>query len=180
VNIQAGTRPRHRSPSLKPRSHRNSRGGRRPVGEGQNNRFRRRLQSCISRLGHNRRMTWDPDQHHLFPEERWLPFRHLLAAAHHLQPALVVDLGCGSGALTKTLIERWPSARITGIDSSGEMIAHAQRREIPGRLRFEIGDVATWCAPEVVDLLLSNACFHWIDGRTPFPFRRLFIVTIRQ
>ncbi len=109
-------------------------------------------------------MTWDPEQYLLFSEERGLPFRHLLAALQHLEPESIVDLGCGSGALTTSLIERWPAARITGIDTSTEMIAHAKRREIPGRLTFEIGDATIWRAPHPVDLLLSNACFQWIDN----------------
>ena len=108
-------------------------------------------------------MAWDPQQYLLFSEERGLPFRHLLAAVQHLEPSSIVDLGCGSGALTTSLIERWPAARITGIDASTEMIAHAKRREIPGRLLFEIGNATTWQAHQPVDLLLSNACFHWIE-----------------
>ncbi len=114
-------------------------------------------------------MTWDPEQYLLFSEERGLPFRHLLAALDHLAPASIVDLGCGSGALTTTLIERWPAAAITGIDASTKMIAHAKRRQIPGRLTFEIADATTWRSPRPVDLLLSNACFQWIDDhRTLF------------
>jgi trans-aconitate 2-methyltransferase len=114
-------------------------------------------------------MTWDPEQYLLFSEERGLPFRHLLAAVQHLEPASIVDLGCGSGALTTSLIERWPSARITGIDGSTEMIAHARRRAVAERLIFEKGDVRTWTAPRQVDLLVSNACFHWIhDHRALF------------
>ncbi len=107
-------------------------------------------------------MTWDPDQYLCFSEERGLPFRHLLAAVNHLEPASIVDLGCGPGGLTATLLERWPRAHIAGIDASDEMIAHAQRRAVPGRLEFERGDVRSWRARQPVDLLLSNACLHWI------------------
>jgi trans-aconitate 2-methyltransferase len=108
-------------------------------------------------------VIWDPDQYLRFGAERALPFRHLTAAIDHLQPAAVVDLGCGPGGLTATLLERWPKARITGIDTSREMVDHAQRREVPGRLTFEIGDALTWRAAHPVDLILSNSCFHWID-----------------
>jgi trans-aconitate 2-methyltransferase len=114
-------------------------------------------------LRDTRAVTWDPDQYLRFGVERALPFRHLTAAIDHLQPAAVVDLGCGPGGLTATLLERWPEARITGIDTSRVMVDHARRREVPGRLTFEIGDALTWRAPHPVDLILSNACFHWID-----------------
>jgi trans-aconitate 2-methyltransferase len=116
-----------------------------------------------SGLRHTRAVIWDPDQYLRFGAERALPFRHLTAAVDHLQPAAVVDLGCGPGGLTATLLERWPEARITGIDASREMVDHARRREVPGRLTFAIGDALTWNAPTPVDLIVSNACFHWID-----------------
>jgi trans-aconitate 2-methyltransferase len=107
-------------------------------------------------------MIWDPDQYLRFASERALPFHHLVAAIARLDPRVVVDLGCGPGGLTATLLERWPDAHIVGVDASGEMIAHAQRRAMSGRLDFEVGDVRTWEASEPVDLVLANACFHWI------------------
>jgi len=114
-------------------------------------------------------MPWDPDQYLRFTAERALPFRHLVTAVDHLDPRIVVDLGCGPGGLTATLLERWPAAQIVGVDASEEMIVHAQRRVVSGRLDFEIGDVLTWAAPEPVDVMLANACFHWIGDH-----RRLF------
>ena len=108
-------------------------------------------------------MTWDADQYLRFASERALPFHHLVAAVDHVDPRVVVDLGCGPGGLTATLLERWPAAHIVGVDASEEMIAHAGRRAVSGRLDFEVGDVRTWRASKPVDLVLANACFHWID-----------------
>jgi trans-aconitate 2-methyltransferase len=108
-------------------------------------------------------MIWDTDHYLSFAAERALPFHHLVAAVAHLEPRIIVDLGCGPGGLTASLLERWPAARILGIDSSEEMIAHAGRREVTGRLEFEIADIGTWKATEAIDLMLANASFHWID-----------------
>jgi trans-aconitate 2-methyltransferase len=108
-------------------------------------------------------MTWDPEQYLRFSEQRALPFRNLVAAVGHLDPAVVVDLGCGPGGLTATLLERWPSATILGVDTSEEMIDRARRRQVVGRLEFEIGNARSWSAPQPADLILANACFHWID-----------------
>ena len=107
-------------------------------------------------------MTWDPEQYLRYADQRALPFRHLVAAVDHLEPAVVVDLGCGPGGLTATLLERWPSAMIHGVDTSEEMIGRARRRQVVGRLSFEIGDARTWRSMHAVDLILANACFHWI------------------
>jgi len=106
---------------------------------------------------------WNPKRYLRYSDERALPFRHLVAAVDHIDPGTVVDLGCGPGGLTATLLEHWPAAHIVGIDTSEEMIGHARRREIAGRLTFELGDALTWRAPQPVNLILSNACFHWID-----------------
>jgi trans-aconitate 2-methyltransferase len=108
-------------------------------------------------------MTWDPDLYQRFGEERALPFHHLVAAIVDLDPLLIVDLGCGSGSLTTTLLVHWPGSSIIGVDSSPEMIDRARQLAEPGRLVFELGDAGSWTAPQPVDLMLSNACFHWLD-----------------
>jgi trans-aconitate 2-methyltransferase len=116
--------------------------------------------------------SWDADQYLAFADERSLPFHHLVAAVAHLRPRRVLDIGCGPGALTATLLARWPRASIHGIDSSPAMIELARRREVPGRLSFELADVRTWSDEKEFDLMLSNACFQWIDDH-PGLFDRL-------
>ncbi len=76
-------------------------------------------------------MQWDPNQYLAFADERALPFHHLVAAVIHPRPRRVLDIGCGPGALTATLLDRWPSAEFLGIDSSTEMIELAERRAVP-------------------------------------------------
>lgn len=108
-------------------------------------------------------MPWDPTQYARFNSERGLPFHHLVAAIDHPDPRIVVDLGCGTGEQTATLRTKWPSALITGVDSSEEMIDRARRPATPEQLEFVVADVSTWRSTEPVDLMFSNACFHWID-----------------
>jgi trans-aconitate 2-methyltransferase len=111
-------------------------------------------------------MPWDPDTYLAYADERALPFHHLVAAVAHLRPLRVLDIGCGPGALTATLLERWPDARIVGIDSSAEMIDLANRRAVAPRLCFELADIATWSTETRFDLVLSNACFQWIEDQS--------------
>ena len=108
-------------------------------------------------------MNWDAEQYLRFASERALPFWHLAAAVDHLDPRIAVDLGCGPGGLTATLLERWPAATIVGVDSSDEMIDHARRRTIDDRLVFSTSDIRSWESSEPVNLMLANASFHWID-----------------
>jgi trans-aconitate 2-methyltransferase len=74
----------------------------------------------------------------------------------------VVDLGCGPGKLTRQLAERWPAARVVGVDNSAEMLAKAQPLAIAGRVEFVRADVAAWSPTQPVDFLLSNAALHWL------------------
>jgi trans-aconitate 2-methyltransferase len=74
----------------------------------------------------------------------------------------VVDLGCGPGGLTAGLAERWPGARVLGVDSSEAMIEQASRLTIPDRLAFALADVRTWVPETPVNVLLTNATLQWI------------------
>ena len=77
----------------------------------------------------------------------------------------VLDAGCGSGAVTLDLLERLPRGQIYAVDASPEMI-DALQREIQQRritnvhpMRASLTDFAL---PEPVDVVFSNAVFHWI------------------
>ncbi|MGY1812975.1 trans-aconitate 2-methyltransferase [Blastococcus sp. SYSU D00820] len=107
---------------------------------------------------------WDPAGYLRFGDERARPFADLLARVGASAPRLVVDLGCGEGGLTASLARRWPGARVTGVDSSPEMLAAAAAHAVPGRVAFTAGDVRDWRPAEPVDVLVSNAVLHWVPG----------------
>jgi tRNA (cmo5U34)-methyltransferase len=50
------------------------------------------------------------------------------------EPDRVLELGVGTGETTRRLLERYPSARITGLDSSPEMLFRARELNIETRL----------------------------------------------
>lgn len=106
---------------------------------------------------------WDPGQYLRFAGERGRPFADLLARVHADAPRLVVDLGCGPGNLTASLAERWPSARVVGVDSSPQMVDRA-RSAGDGRLEVVLADLRTWRPDAPVDVLVSNATLHWVPG----------------
>lgn len=105
---------------------------------------------------------WDPDRYLGYADERGRPFVELLARVPAEAPGTVVDLGCGPGTLTALLVERWPDARVTGVDSSPEMVARAQPAD---HLRFEVADLRDWARDaEPVEVLVSNAALQWVPG----------------
>jgi len=50
-----------------------------------------------------------------------------------------LDVGCGTGALSQTIIERCSPASVTGVDPSDAFIEHA-RAHVRGPVRFVVGD----------------------------------------
>jgi trans-aconitate 2-methyltransferase len=108
--------------------------------------------------------TWDPAVYQKYGDERTRPFTDLLIRVGSTDPRFVVDLGCGPGDQTATLLERWPGATVLGIDSSPEMIEAAQDRALPGRLTFVQADLSTWRPDRPVDVLVSNATLQWVPG----------------
>jgi trans-aconitate 2-methyltransferase len=113
-------------------------------------------------------MPWNPAQYLAFGDLRRRPAVDLLARVPLERPTTVLDLGCGPGNVTALLASRWPGARITGVDSSAEMLARAAR-DFPG-IAWQRADLATWCPPAGADLIYSNAALHWLDDhRGLFP-----------
>src|SRR6266516_4691425 len=106
-------------------------------------------------------MAWDPVQYLRFEAERARPFHDLVERITVDAPAQVVDLGCGPGNVTATLLDRWPTASILGLDSSAEMIAKATELAIPG-LAFVQGDIASWQPDGPIDVIVSNAALQWV------------------
>jgi SAM-dependent methyltransferase len=51
-----------------------------------------------------------------------------------------LDVGCGTGALTQTVLEIAAPAHVTGIDRSDGYISYAQAHVQDPRARFEVGD----------------------------------------
>jgi trans-aconitate 2-methyltransferase len=106
--------------------------------------------------------AWNPERYLTYADERGRPFVEMLARIGASAPDRVVDLGCGPGNLTAMLAARWPDADVHGVDSSPEMIAVA-RREHADRIRFDVGDLRDWTAPDGgVNVLVSNATLQWV------------------
>jgi trans-aconitate 2-methyltransferase len=102
-------------------------------------------------------MQWDPAQYSHYSDERGRPFADLISRIGAESPAAVVDLGCGPGNLTRLLAQRWPEARITGLDSSPEMIERA--RSVAG-ISFDVQDIESW--QPAGDVVVSNAALQWV------------------
>ncbi len=77
------------------------------------------------------------------------------------QGSSVLDLGCGNGALTKALQDRGYLAK--GLDASADLLEIA--RENYPDIEFLHGDATDFVLSKPVDVVFSNAVFHWIDAQ---------------
>jgi trans-aconitate 2-methyltransferase len=118
-------------------------------------------------------MPWDPKQYHKFQAERAAPFFDLLALVKVRPNLKVVDLGCGTGELTRQLADALPNSDVTGIDSSSQMLEAARAASSPN-LHFQQGDQSQLTGEW--DLIFSNAALHWSENHAeliPNLYRRL-------
>jgi trans-aconitate 2-methyltransferase len=105
--------------------------------------------------------TWNPTQYNRFRAERQQPFFDLLALVRPRAGLRVVDLGCGTGELTRLMHERLGATETLGLDRAETMLADSADGSVPG-LRFELADIANFAAAGTYDLVFSNAALQWL------------------
>jgi trans-aconitate 2-methyltransferase len=131
---------------------------------------------------------WNPAQYERFKDERSRPFFDLLALVQlggtvpgssppssttrseggGEEPGTVpppwmrvVDLGCGTGELTREMHRRLGAAQTIGVDDSPAMLEKAAAFAGDG-LSFERRDIADFADAAGFDLVFSNAALHWL------------------
>ncbi len=111
---------------------------------------------------------WSPAQYLKFSDHRLRPALELLARVPLSDPKEIYDLGCGPGNITRLIADQFPTATVTGLDNSPDMLEKAATE--PSSIAWIEGDLETWSPPKLVDLIYSNATLHWIpDHAELFP-----------
>jgi len=116
-------------------------------------------------------MPWNPDLYHKFQAQRSAPFYDLLTLVDVRANLKVIDLGCGTGNLTRELADALPNSHVTGLDSSSQMLEKAASlstsspsTSLRTSLVFEQGDQSTLTGEW--DLIFSNAALQWSENHT--------------
>jgi len=103
--------------------------------------------------------VWNPAQYERFRDERARPFWDLAGLVEARPGMSIADLGCGTGELTAQLHQKLQARSTLGLDASAAMLERAP--QAPG-LRFERGEIERFAPAEKLDLIFSNAAFHWV------------------
>ncbi|MCA9259132.1 MAG: methyltransferase domain-containing protein [Planctomycetales bacterium] len=85
-------------------------------------------------------------------------------------PRRILDIGCGTGFLTREVAERFPTARVEGVDLSLGAVAFARQQldDLPN-VEVNVADALAFTSPEPFDLIVSSSSLQWLR-----PFETLF------
>src|SRR5262249_17450201 len=76
-----------------------------------------------------------------------------------------LDVGCGTGALTATVLASADPAEVTGVDPAAPFVAHAQATITDPRARFKTGDARSLPLPDRrVDAVISGPGLNFVPG----------------
>jgi trans-aconitate 2-methyltransferase len=108
--------------------------------------------------------AWDADAYHRVSAPQVAMAQAVLDRLELAGDEVVLDAGCGSGRVTRLLLERLPRGRVIAVDSSEEMVARAHVELAGTRADVRRADLARLrLAPgEQVDAVFSNAVLHWV------------------
>ncbi len=103
-------------------------------------------------------MTWDAAAYEQLadPQEAWA--REILERARIRRHETVLDAGCGSGRVTRLVLERTP--HVVAVDGDVDMVAKA-RESLPAHVRVLHQDLLE-LEVDPVNVAFSCAVFHWI------------------
>jgi trans-aconitate 2-methyltransferase len=76
----------------------------------------------------------------------------------------VLDAGCGTGRVTRHLVERLPRGRVIAVDVAPEMLTEARRNlaDVADRVEIVRADLTELALDEPVDAVFSGAVLHWV------------------
>ncbi len=77
------------------------------------------------------------------------------------RPIKVMDLGCGTGNITREVKKRYPHARVTCLDLAEPMIKIAQHKLAEyDDIQYKVGDFSSFQFDDGYDLIISSLALH--------------------
>jgi trans-aconitate 2-methyltransferase len=117
----------------------------------------------------------DADAYHQLSDPQFAWGKRLLETLELRGDEVVLDAGCGTGRLTRLLLERLPHGRVIALDVSRQMLQTARENLEPDfgrRVEYLQGDLLAINLDRVAQVVFSTATFHWVLDH-PRLFRKL-------
>lgn len=89
----------------------------------------------------------------------------------------IVDVGCGTGRLTREVASRVSAGRVVGVDRSASMLAQAKTHLVDAGVPLVRAHAAALPFVAAFDVVFSTATFHWVLDHDAL-FRSLFSVLV--
>jgi trans-aconitate 2-methyltransferase len=119
---------------------------------------------------------WNAAEYHRLSAPQFQWGRRVLSELQLRGDERLLDAGCGTGKLTRILLENLPLGSVVGLDLSRNMVLHAQKSLAPDfgdRVRFVAADLAALPFHDCFDGIFSTASFHWVLDHDAL-FRNLY------
>ena len=123
-------------------------------------------------MGSTSARDWDATTYDRISDPQFAWATELLESLPLRGDEVVLDAGCGSGRVTELLVQRVPRGRVFAVDAAPSMVDHTRRR-LGSAVTALCQDLISLQLSEPVDVVFSNATFHWIPDHERL-FARLF------
>jgi len=104
---------------------------------------------------------WDARSYDRISDMQFESGRDFVAGLPLRGDEVAIDAGCGTGRVTRLLMERLPRGRVIGVDGSPSMIEQA-RENLGPDVELVVSDLLEFEPSEAAELVFSTATFHWI------------------
>jgi trans-aconitate 2-methyltransferase len=135
---------------------------------------RARAETILSESPNSR--EWNAAEYHRVSAPQFQWGQRVLSELRLRGDESLLDAGCGTGKLTRILLENLPRGRVVGVDLSCNMALHARENleaDFSGRARFVVADLVALPFRDYFDGIFSTASFHWVLDHDEL-FRNLY------
>jgi trans-aconitate 2-methyltransferase len=119
---------------------------------------------------------WDAAEYHRLSAPQFQWGQRVLSELRLRGDECVLDAGCGTGKLTRLLLQSLPRGKVIGLDLSRNMVQHARHNlqpEFGNHIHVVAGDLIALPFHGCFDGIFSTASFHWVLDHDVL-FRSLF------
>jgi len=123
-----------------------------------------RLKDEVEKIINNRALTYGDGEH----PKHYLTKYHQFFINNVLDGESVLDIGCGYGAVARSIAKSKPNSKILGIDNNKTRLQQALISDNPSNLSFIYGDVTQHHFNENWDVIVLSNVLEHIESRVEF------------